>query len=84
MDIKININVRLFSNWMSNFRLEILKGKKLWTCGTYAADPVNRIDPCVRRISPRIAFNKDDLPEPTCMHVFREIVKADDDNIYHL
>lgn len=43
--------------------------EKLWTCGTYANDPLDCINPWRRCISPKIEFSKDDLPEPTWIHV---------------
>ena len=37
----------------------------LWTCGTYAIEPLDCTEPWTSLISPKIEFNKDDLPEPT-------------------
>lgn len=44
-------------------------GSSLSTCGTYATDPLEYIDPLMSLVSPRIEYNKDDLPEPTCKHI---------------
>ena len=46
--------------------MKIHSTKNPQTCGTYAIDPHERIDPWMSPISPSIPLSKDDLPEPTC------------------